>query len=293
MNSTVQPGSGRRFALAAALGLLKFVPAIGLSLAASGRLGLGPYRALERIIVTLGAGLLAGQTEGLGEALLWLLLFLFASFTLPMLVSFVVLRRTRYVLTTLASSLLITALSAAYGNVVDMADMRRSFEDDERHRTSVAIDTLTYELADRMPVKPDPFYGDGFERVRLLLVLDVVEPGETRVKIKFRGQASAREIRKSRTVMLERGKQRVEFEFVAEEFPDSKSFWLVPGDNPKSLHPSWLEGWKCYAEIEVERPSPYSNPPQEVLWGRNDEHTFVLEDVQVQDVLEPSLRSRP
>ncbi len=123
------------------------MPAIGLQVAASGRLGLGPRRALERNVTSPWSGALGGETKSFAAALLWL----------------------------------ITGLTIAYANLVAIpASVRDSFEADERHRTSVAIDTLTYELADRLPVKPIPHFGEGYERLRLLLVLDVVEPGETR-----------------------------------------------------------------------------------------------------------------
>lgn len=253
----------------------------------SGLLGPEPYRALQRMFESLWAGVLGGESEDFTAALLWFLFFIAVSNLLPLLVSFLVLRRRRYVLTTLASSLVLWGLASTYNTfVATPAAVLRSFELEERHRTSVAIDTLTYELADRLPVKPQPIYGDGFGRLRLILVLDVVEPGETRVNVEFKGHQSARDIKKSKTLHLARGKQRIEFEFVTADFTYRRSVWIVPGNNP-DLHPSWLEGWKCYANVEVERPMPGRPAVVEKLWRQNDRHTFVLHGIEEHDAPEP------
>ena len=134
-------------------------------------------------------------------------------------------------------------------------------------------------------MKPDPYFGDGYGKLRLILVLDVVEPGETRLTVEFKGHQSARDIRKSKTLRLERGKQQIEFEFVTDDFTYQRSVWLVPGNDP-NLQRLWLRGSKCRAEVRVERPMPDQRPPREVLWRTNRTHTFVLYGIQEHDAPE-------
>ena len=95
MNSGAPSDSGWKFALAGALGLLHFVPGIGVQLAAVGLLGPDLRRAVERSVVSLWTGALGGQSEGFETAFLGFLLINVASFALPLLVSFAVLRRPR------------------------------------------------------------------------------------------------------------------------------------------------------------------------------------------------------